>query len=223
LQKLLPFSGQIDNERISHRETRRKHLRRRKILMKRTPLLLQPSLYVGLIGGIIITVVAGYLVLMVLSPHSMPFNPGSGAPTSGNVTITVDQDAVELGMQVAVKQVQPQLPFTITSVSTNLRPGDEIDITVVGEPILGVAPNLLVTLSPAIAQDGSLDFRVQQVQLVGLNLSLGGAVNQALEQAINQQFAGYSRGNLEDGLQYQLVNVRTTSNALILTARLTSS
>jgi hypothetical protein len=191
--------------------------------MKRTPLLLQPSLYLGLICGIIITVLGGVLVTLVLSSHSTTYTPSTGAATSGNVTIALDQNALDLGMQLAVKQVQPQLPFTITGVSTNLRPGDEIDVTVVGEPILGIAPNLLVTLAPAVATDGTLDFHVQQVRLVGLNLSLGGAVNQAIEQAINQQFAGYSRGNLEDGLQYQLLNVRTTSDALILTARLTSS
>jgi hypothetical protein len=192
-------------------------------MMKRTPLLLQPALYIGLICGIIITVLGGLLVTLVLSSRGPTFTPATGAATAGNVTITLDQNALDLGMQVAVKQVQPQIPFTITGVSTNLRPGDEIDVTVVGEPILGISPNLLVTLAPVIAADGTVDFHVQQVRLVGLNLSLGGAVNQALEQAINQQFAGYSRGNLEDGLQYQLLDVRTTSNALILTARLTSS
>jgi hypothetical protein len=191
--------------------------------MKRTTLLLQPSLYIGLICGIIIAVLGGLLATLVLSSHGSKFTPRTGAATTGNVTIALDQNALDLGMQLAVKQVQPQVPFTITSVSTNLRPGDEIDVTAVGEPILGIAPNLLVTLAPAVAADGTLDFHVQQVRLVGLNLSLGGAVNQAIEQAINQQFAGYSRGNLEDGLQYQVLDVRTTSNALILTARLTSS
>jgi hypothetical protein len=191
--------------------------------MKRTPLLLQPSLYVGLICGIIITVLGGILATLVLSSHGSTYTSSKGAATAGNVTIALDQNALDLGMQLAVKQVQPQLPFTITGVSTNLRPGDEIDVTVVGEPVLGIAPNLLVTLAPAVAADGTLDFHVQQVRLVGLNLSLGGAVNQAIEQAINQQFAGYSRGKLEDGLQYQLLDVRTTSDALILTARLTSS
>jgi hypothetical protein len=191
--------------------------------MKRTLLLLQPSLYIGLICGIIITVLGGLLATLILSSHGSTFTPSTGATTAGNVTIALDQNALDLGVQLAVKQVQPQLPFTITSVSTNLRQGDEMDVTVVGEPILGIAPNLLVTLAPAVAADGTLDFHVQQVRLVGLNLSLGGAVNQAIEKAINQQFAGYSRGSLEDGLQYQLIDVRTTSNALILTARLTSS
>jgi hypothetical protein len=191
--------------------------------MKRALLLLQPSLYIGLICGIIITVLGGLLATLILSSHGSTFTPSTGGTTAGNVTIALDQNALDLGVQLAVKQVQPQLPFTITSVSTNLRPGDEMDVTVVGEPILGIAPNLLVTLAPAVAADGTLDFHVQLVRLVGLNLSLGGAVNQAIEQAINRQFAGYSRGSLEDGLQYQLLDVRTTSNALILTARLTSS
>jgi hypothetical protein len=192
-------------------------------MMKRTPLLHQPALYIGLICGIIITVLGGLLVALVLSPQGTTNTPGTRAATAGNVTITLDQSALDLGMQLAVKQIQPQIPFTITGVSTNLRPGDEIDVTVVGEPILGIAPNLLMTLAPVVAADGTLDFHVQQVRLIGLNLSLGGAVNQAIEQAINQQFAGYSRGNLEDGLQYQLLDVRTTSYTLILTARLTSS
>jgi hypothetical protein len=211
------------NERIPTRHCGKNHPRRRKILMKRTPFLLQPALYIGLLCGIIITVLAGYLALKILTPQGTTFTPGTGAPTAGNVTITIDQDALDLGIRQAVKQVQPQLPFTITNVSTNLRPGDEIDVSVVGAPIVGVSPNLLVTLSPTVAPDGTLDFHVQQVMLVGLNLSLGAQVNQAIEQAINQQFAGYSRGNLEDGLQYQLVNVSTTSSALIITARLTSS
>jgi hypothetical protein len=169
------------------------------------------------------TVLGGLLTILILSSHGSTFTPGTGAATAGNITITLDQNALDLGIQLAVRQVQPQLPFTITSVSTQLRPGDEIDVTVVGEPVFGVTPNLLVTLSPTVAQDGTLDFRVQQVQLVGLNVSLSGAVNQAIEQAINQQFAGYSRGSLGGGLQYQLLDVRTTSDTLILTARVTSS
>jgi len=191
--------------------------------MKRTPLLLQPSLYIGLVCGIITAVLGGFLAIMILSSHGTAVNSGTGATTAGNITIALDHNALDLGMQLAVKQVQPQLPFTITSVSTNLRPGDEIDVTVIGEPVFGVTPNLLVTLSPTVAQDGTLDFRVQQVQLVGMNVSLSGAVNQAIEQAINQQFAGYSRGSLGGGLQYQLLDVRTTSDTLILTARVTSS
>jgi hypothetical protein len=191
--------------------------------MKRTPILHQLSLYIGLLCGIIITVLAGLLAVLVLSSHGATFKPSTAAPVAGNITIALDQNALDLGMQLALKQVQPQLPFTITGVSTSLREGDEIDVTVVGQPILGIPPTLQVTLSPVIASDGTLDFHVQQVRLVGLNLSLGGAINQAIEQAINQQFAGYARGDLGNGLQYQLLDVRTTSDALILTARLTSA
>jgi hypothetical protein len=195
----------------------------KKIVMKRTPLLFQPSLYIGLVCGIITAVLGGFLAIVILTSHGSTFMPSSGAATAGNVTITLDQNALDLGMRQAVKQVQPQLPFTITSVSSTLRPTDEIDVTVIGDPVFGVTPNLMMTLAPTVAQDGTLDFRVQQVQLVGPNVSLSGAVNQAIEQAINQQFAGYSRGSLGDGLQYQLLGVRTTSNTLILTARVTSS
>jgi hypothetical protein len=166
-------------------------------------------------------VLAGLLAVLVLSSHGATLKPSTAAPVAGNITIALDQNALDLGMQLALKQVQPQLPFTITGVSTSLREGDEIDVTVVGQPILGIPPTLQVTLSPVIASDGTLDFHVQQVRLVGLNLSLGGAINQAIEQAINQQFAGYGRGDLGNGLQYQLLDVRTTSDALIVTARLT--
>jgi len=190
---------------------------------ERSRLLRQPALYIGLISGIILAVLIGILATLVFSSHSVSYQPSPAASQAGNITITVDHNALNLGMQLAIQQVQPQLPFTITGVSTMLREGDEVDVSVTGQPILGIIPNVLITISPIVASDGTLDFQVQQVTFSGLNLSLGGAVNQAIEQAINQQFAGYGRGDLAQGLHYQLLDVRTTADALVLMARLTAS
>jgi hypothetical protein len=189
--------------------------------MQRKSFLSQPAFYGGLILGILLALVAGLVAELIFS--SQTHSPSAAAAQSGNVTIAIDQQALDLGMQLALKQIQPQLPFTITSISTALRPGDEIDVTVDGQPILGVTPTAIITLSPVVDSDGSLDFRVQQVELSNLNLSLGTSVNQAIEQAINQQFSGYGRGDLVNGLHYQLVDVHTTASALFLTARLTTS
>ncbi|MGO8949131.1 MAG: hypothetical protein ACLQUY_16095 [Ktedonobacterales bacterium] len=192
-------------------------------MVTRTPLLRQPALYIGLVSGIIMTVLIGLLATLFLSSHAGVYKPSTALPSAGNITITLDQNAMDLAMHRAVEQVQPQLPFTITGESTTLRPGDEIDVYLAGQPDFGITPTLLVTLSPAVAQGGTLDFHVQQVTFTGLNVSLGGAVNQAIEQAINQQFSGYGRGNLVSGLHYQLLDVSTTSKALIITAQLTAN
>jgi hypothetical protein len=148
--------------------------------------------------------------------------PISAASQTGNVTIAIDQQALDMAMDLAIKQAQPQLPFTVTSVSTTLQEGDEIDVAIDGQPVFGITPTVMVKLSPVVASDGTLDFQVQQVEVSNLHLSLGSAVNQALEQAINQQFAGYGRGSLGNGMHYQVLKVRTTTSALILTAQVTS-
>jgi len=180
----------------------------------------QPAFYGGVILGVLLVLIAGLVAELVFSSQTQ--SASMPTPQSGNVTIDINQQALDLGMQLALKQVQPQLPFTITGISTNLRAGDEVDVTINGQPILGVTPAAIIKLSPVVASDGSLDFRVQQVQLSNLNLSLGSAVDQAIEQAINQQFSSYGRGDLVNGLHYQLVNVHTTTNSLILSAQLTS-
>ena len=188
--------------------------------MQRKIFLRQPAFYGGVILGILLVLAVGLVVELIFSSQTQ--SASVTASQSGNVTIAIDQQALDLGMQLALKQVQPQLPFTITGISTALHTGDEVDITVSGQPILGITPTAIINLSPVVASDGSLDFRVQQVQLSNLNLTLGSAVNQAIEQAINQQFSSYGRGNLVNGLHYQLVNVHTTTDSLILTAQLTS-
>jgi uncharacterized protein YpmS len=189
--------------------------------MQRKSFLGQPAFYGGVILGILLALVVGLLVELIFSAQT--HGPSAAAPQSGNVAIAIDQQALDLGMQLALKQVQPQLPFTITGISTALRAGDEIDVTVYGEPILGITPMAIITLSPVVNSNGSLDFRVQKVELSSLNLTLGSSVDQSIEQAINEQFSSYGRGDLVNGLHYQLVDVHTTASALVLTARLTTS
>jgi hypothetical protein len=183
----------------------------------------QPVFYGGVVLGVVLAVLGGILAVVLMNFTGNGSGPITAAPQTGNVTIAIDQHALDLATQLAIKQVEPQLPITVTGVSTTLHEGDEIDITIDGQPILGITPAVMVKLSPVVASDGTLDFQVQQVQVSNLNLSLGSAVNQSLERAMNQQFAGYGRGSLGNGLHYQLVNVRTTSSALILTAQVTTS
>jgi uncharacterized protein YpmS len=188
--------------------------------MQRKSFLGQPAFYGGVILGVLLALVVGLVAELILSSQTQ--SSSAAPPHSGNVTIAIDQQALDLGMQLALKQVQPQLPFTITGISTALHTGDDVDVSVSGQPVLGVTPTAIINLSPVVASDGSLDFRVQQVQLSNLNLTLGSAVNLAIEQAINQQFSSYGRGDLVNGLHYQLVDVHTTADSLILTAQLTS-
>jgi hypothetical protein len=188
----------------------------------RPPFFRQPAFYGGVILGVILVVLGGVAAVLLLNLPGNAASSNTDVPHSGGVTISIDQQALDLGMQLAVQKVEPQLPFTVTGVSTTLHAGDEIDVTIDGQPVFGITPAVLVKLSPVVASDGTLDFQVKQVQLSNLNLTLGTAVNQALEQAMNQQFAGYGKGNLSNGLHYQLMNVRTTNSALILTAQVTS-
>ena len=188
----------------------------------RTRFFRQPAFYGGIILGVVLAVLGGVLAVVLINLSGKGAGPDTTVPQTGNVTIAIDEKTLDMGMNLAIKQAQSQLPFTVTGVSTALKAGDEIDVTIDGQPVLGISPAVLVKLSPVVASDGTLDFQVQQVQLSNLNLSLGSAVDQALEQAINQQFAGYGRGNLGNTFHYQLLNVRTTTSALVLTAQVTS-
>jgi uncharacterized protein YpmS len=188
--------------------------------MQRKSFLGQPAFYGGVVLGIVLALAVGLVAELIFS--SQTHNPEAAAPQSGNVTIAIDQQALDLGMQLALKQVQPQIPFTITGISTTLHAGDEVDVTVDGQPILGITPTAIITLSPSVDSDGSLDFRVQQVELSNLNLTLSSSVNQTIEQAINRQFSSFGKGDLANGLHYQVVDVHTTGSALILSARLTA-
>jgi uncharacterized protein YpmS len=178
--------------------------------------------YGGILLGMVLVVVAVALAVVVFGLLGQDARASTAAPQTGNVTIALDQQALDMAMYQATKQAQSQLPFTVTGVNTTLQAGDEIDVTIDGQPVFGITPTVLVKLSPVVASNGTLDFQVQQVQVSNLNLNLGSAVNQALEQAINQQFAGYGRGNLGIGLHYQVLAVRTTTSSLILTAQVTS-
>jgi|GEM_PF-2158433 hypothetical protein len=185
-------------------------------------LLRQRALYIGLVCGILLTLLLGFLLYLLFSPYGISYTPPA-TPQSGNVAIAIDHEALEIGMQAALQKVQPQLPITIQHVSTTLHDGDQIDVRVDGQSVVGITPSLVVTLSPTVAANGSIDFKVQRVTLNGFNASLGGAVNSAIEQAINRQFANYSQGTPIQGLHYQIIGVDTTSDALVITARLTSS
>ncbi len=191
-------------------------------MVRRTPLLRQPSLYIGLIVGIILAVLIGLLVTVLANSRTPVPKAGTTTSGAGIATLTLDQHAVNLAIQSAVKQVQPHLPFAVTSVSTTLRAGDVVDVNATGQPIFGLTPTAVIALSPAVTSSGSLEFGVQQITVSGLDVSIDNSVNQAIEQAINQQFAGYGHGNLAEGLHYQLVDVSTTPTSLILTAELTS-
>ena len=63
-------------------------------MVKRTPLLRQPALYIGLALGIIIAVLIGLLATVFLSPQSAVYKPATALPSAGNIVISVEVNLV---------------------------------------------------------------------------------------------------------------------------------
>ncbi len=167
----------------------------------------------GLASGVVVGVVAALMVsfLTVKAAHDAKTMP------PGNVTITMQDNLMTAGMRVALSRVQNKLPFTITGVSAVTKPGDDVELTATGQPLLGaITPSLTIAMSPQIT-NGQLDFHILSINGLGL-----GPFDSLIEQAMNDEFAGVAQGQLVKGLDYQLVDVRTVAGALIITAKVYS-
>ena len=168
----------------------------------------------GLLLGVVLTTISE-VVLNAL--HSVP--QSAQHTHAGNMIITIDDSLLSASIRQSLQQDQKNLPFPISNVSAQTQPGNHIDLTVKIPTAAGVTANARFGLSPTINSIGHLDFKVVSVNLGGIDVGI--VASGIIENALNQQFASYSQGKLVHGLNYQLVGVSTTNNALIVTVHLT--
>lgn len=179
----------------------------------------QRSFYGGIAIGLILVPLLVLLITWLGAPHSQAAAPPT--VTSGDMTITMNDDLLTTGMRMALQREQGKLPFTVSHVTASTKTGDHVELDADGPSLLGSAPiSMMVTMAPRITSQGQLDFQITDVQFAGLDVSFFGLTNAALESTLNNQFSDLGQGNLVKGLNYQLLDVHTDNGALIITAKL---
>jgi len=179
----------------------------------------QKSFYGGLAIGIILLPLLILLISWIGAPHGQAAAPPT--VTSGDMTITMNDDLLTTGMRMALQREQSKLPFTVSHVTASTKTGDHVELDADGPSILGSAPiSMMVTMAPRITSQGQLDFQITDVQLAGIDVSFFGLTNAALESTLNDQFSDLGQGHLVKGLDYQLLDVHTGNGALIIDAKL---
>ncbi len=180
------------------------------------------TFYGGLAAGFVLFPIFIAGLAWVLTHHHTA--SAAGNVTSGNVTITLNDDVLTIGMRMGLLQVQNQLPFTLKNVIATTSPGDTITLHADGPSIIGSDPiGMDVILSPTVNSKGRIDFRVTDLTVAGIDVSLFGLTTTALENALNQQFSDVGQGALINGLSYQLAGVHTIKGALVLNATLSQT
>lgn len=176
--------------------------------------------YGSLVTGIILGFVIAAIGLAVLGTHgALPKNISQAK--SGNITISMDDALLTTGMRLALQRNQNQLPFTVSNVVAQTQTGDRVVLNVTTPGPVGITVGLKFVLAPTIDSTSHIDFKVVETDVGPLNISF--AVNQMIEQSLNQQFANFGQGELVQGLTYQLIGVSTTNTALVLNAKLTTT
>jgi hypothetical protein len=187
---------------------------------KRTHFFQQRTFYGGVVAGIVLVPVVITLIT-VIGAHFRPTVKTPPAVTSGDMTISMDNDLLTAGMRMALVREQSKLPFTISHVTAVSHAGDDIDLSADGPSILGSAPiSMQVGLGPRIDSQGNIDFQIKSVHLAGIDVSFFGLTNSVLESALNEQFSNLGKGDLVRGFSYQLLDVHTEEGALIVTTKL---
>ncbi|MBA3822816.1 MAG: hypothetical protein H0X24_02785 [Ktedonobacterales bacterium] len=177
----------------------------------------QRVFYGGLIAGFVIFPLLVFALGWVLS-HHVAATPKPG-PDSGNMTITLDDDVLTLGMTMGLARVKSQVPFEVTNTRVTTKVGDHIEVHADGNfgPIV---IGMDMTLGTVVDATGHLAFQIKAISAAGADLSLFGFTNARIEDALDQQFADLGSGSFVKGLSYQLTNVRTEAGALVVSAKL---
>jgi|GEM_PF-5241073 len=168
------------------------------------------GLAIGVVSGIIVTL----LTVVFLAPHSSPTKAATTVNT-GNFTITMSDALLTIGMRMALKKVQGQLPVTLSNPVAATQTNNRLNMNVDAIGPAGLSIGVHFVFSPKVSTSGQLTFTVIDAQLGGLSIP---GVNGVIENALNQQFADFGKGQL-NGLQYQLTEAHTVSGSLIITAK----
>jgi hypothetical protein len=178
----------------------------------------QGAFYGGMATGFFLVPLVIFLLLVLLVHTGDP--PRNTQVTSGNMTITMNDDVLSTGMSIGLAQAG--LPFQVTNVQAHSKAGDSLELDASVPTALGT-PTMMITLAPQIDTSGHLDFQVKAIAFNGGDISLGGLTNQIIEMALNSQFSNLGSGTIIKGLNYQLVDVHTIDGALVVTTRLSQS
>jgi hypothetical protein len=168
-------------------------------------------------GFFLVPLVIFLLLLLIVHGGNAPRN---SQVTSGNMTITMNDDLLSTGMSIGLAHAG--LPFQVTNVQAHSKAGDSLELDASVPTAFGTA-TMTMTLAPQIDTTGHLDFQIKAIQFNGGDLSLGGLTNQLIEMALNSQFSNLGSGSVIKGLNYQLVDVHTNDGSLVVTMRLYQS
>jgi hypothetical protein len=180
----------------------------------RKPFFRTGAFYGGIVVGIILLPLLLFLFGAILANRSAP---APQQATSGNITITLNDDLLTTGMQLALKKALtqlPPLPFAVTNVKAATHAGDDIELSANLGPT-----DMKVSFAPTVTADGNLDFKITHTEVAGGFIDLD-AFNGVFEAALNDQFSDAGSGRLVKGLDYQLQSVHTIDGSLILNAKL---
>ena len=177
----------------------------------------QRVFYGGLIAGFVLFPLLIFVLGWALSHHTVA-TPQPG-PNSGNMTITLNDDVLTLGMTMGLARVKSQVPFQVTNTQVVTKVGDHIEMHADGNfgPIV---IGMDMTMGAVVDGTGHLTFQIKAISAGGADLSLFGFTNARIEDAMNQQFADLGSGSIVQGLRYQLTSVSTIDGALVVSAKL---
>jgi hypothetical protein len=177
----------------------------------------QRVFYGGLFAGFLLFPLIIVTLGWALSHHTAAAT--KLGPNSGNMSITLNDDVLTLGMTLALGRVKSQIPFIVTNTKATTKVGDHIELHADGNfgvLIIGID----MTLGAVVDSTGHLTFQIKAISAAGTDLSLFGYTNARIEDALNQQFADIGNGSVVRGLRYQLTNVHTEAGALVVSAKL---
>ena len=124
----------------------------------------------GLLFGVIASVVLAAVVLFILASRPVPELPEAKPAPAGDITVSVQEGY--LGTLVAAR-VREQEPM-IQQVAVDVQPDARVDIIIgLQVTILGKALDLQVQLINTVrVEDARLHFDVQKIEFAGLNIPL---------------------------------------------------
>lgn len=180
----------------------------------------QGIFYGGMATGFFLVPLVLFLVLLLIVRGGGTAAQRNTQVTSGNMTITMNDDVLTTGMSIGLNRAG--LPVQVTNVQVHSKAGDDVELSATIPT--AIAPQAFqITMAPQIDTTGQLDFKITAIHLNGGDASLWGLSEQILEMALNSQFSDLGRGAVIKGLNYQLLDVHTDDGALVVTTRLYQS
>lgn len=127
---------------------------------------------------------------------------------SGNVTLDLDEALLTIFLRLGLAQAQKQLPFQVKQIAATISL-DGLELA---------AGPARITLQPVIDDAGQIDLRITSAKLA--SFSLPAALHGLLNAIVNERVNALLSGLVMQGLRPRLLEVRTRTGALVVTAML---